>query len=166
MRELTGGLNDIDAIYTYDENVLLTMNYADCVPVYIYSRINSFTALVHAGWKGTSKEILKRTLNEYDGHPKDLTVLIGISINASYYEVDDKVIDALDDLYLKDAVVETDSGYQLDLKTVNKNQALDFGVDEDDIYVTPLGTEDTGRFFSYRLEEGKTGRALAFIGRV
>lgn len=166
VREHTAGLDDIDAIYTYDENVLLTMNYADCVPVYIYSRINSFTALVHAGWKGTSKEILKRTLDEYDGHPRDLTVLIGISINPSHYEVDDRVINALGDRYLKDAVVETDSGYQLDLKTVNKNQALDFGVDEDDIHVTPLGTEDTGRFFSYRLEKGKTGRALAFIGRV
>ncbi|WP_462420428.1 peptidoglycan editing factor PgeF [Salinicoccus sp. Marseille-QA3877] len=166
VRELTAGLNDIDAIYTYDENVLLTMNYADCVPVYVYSRINSFTALVHAGWKGTSKDILKNTLNEYDGHPCDLTVIIGISINQSHYEVDEKVIDALDDRYLKDAVVETDSGYQLDLKTVNKNQALDFGVDENDIHVTPLGTEDTDEFFSYRLEKGKTGRALAFIGRV
>lgn len=166
VRKLTAGLNDIDAIYTYDENVLLTMNYADCVPVYIYSRINSFTALVHAGWKGTSKEILKSTLNEYDGHPDDLTVIIGISINQSHYEVDDKVIDALGAQYLKGASIETNSGYQLDLKTVNKNQALDFGVDADNIHVTPLGTEDTGQFFSYRLEAGETGRALAFIGRV
>src|SRR5699024_989905 len=166
VRELTAGVNDIDAIYTYDENVLLTMNYADCVPVYIYSSINNFTALVHALWKSTSKEILKSTLNEYHVHPTDLNIIIGISINQSHYEVDEKVIDALDDRYLKDAVVETDSGYLLDLKTVNKNQALDFGVDEDDIHVTPLGTESTDEFFSYRLEKGKTGRALAFIGRV
>lgn len=166
VRNLTTGLNDIDAIYTYDENVLLTMNYADCVPVYVYSRSNSFTALIHAGWKGTSKEILMNTLNEYDGHPSDLIVIIGISINEFHYEVDKKVIDALGGQYLKDAVVKTDSGYQLDLKTVNKNQAEHFGVDADNIHVTPLGTEDTDQFFSYRLEKGKTGRALAFIGRV
>src|SRR5690625_3571984 len=66
------------------------------------------SALVHAGWKGTSKEILKSTLNEYDGHPADLNIIIGISINQSHYEVDEKVIDALDDRYLKDAVVRSE----------------------------------------------------------
>src|SRR5699024_12778954 len=103
----------------------LFRSYADCVPVYIYSRINSFTALVDAGWKGTSKEILTSTLNEYDGEAKDLTVLIGISINASHYEVDDKVIDALGDRYLEDAVVETDSGNHVDLNAVIRYQGCD-----------------------------------------
>ncbi len=31
---LTDALHGIDAMYTYDSNVLLTMCYADCVPVY------------------------------------------------------------------------------------------------------------------------------------
>lgn len=166
VRELTDALDDVDALYTYDPDVLLTMNYADCVPVYAFSMVNGFTALIHAGWKGTSKEILINTLNEYDGHPSDLVVIIGISINQSCYEVDDRVIDALQDDHLKDAVTETESGFQLDLKTVNKNQAESFGVDPGNIHITPIGTEDTDEFFSFRLEHGKTGRALAFIGRV
>lgn len=166
VRELTDALHDIDALYTYDENILLTMNYADCVPVYIYSRANNFTALVHAGWKGTSKEVLINTLKAYDGHPSDLVVVIGISINQSHYEVDDKVVSQLREEHLKDAVAGSGDGWLLDLKTVNRNQAESFGVDPDDIHVTPLGTEDTDRFFSFRLEKGQTGRALAFIGRV
>lgn len=31
---LTDALHGIDAMYTFDSNVLLTMCYADCVPVY------------------------------------------------------------------------------------------------------------------------------------
>ncbi len=166
VRELTDALDDIDALYTYDPGILLTMNYADCVPVYIYSRVDNFTALVHAGWKGTSKEILINTLNAYDGDPSDLVVIIGISINQSHYEVDDRVIGQLGEDHLKDAVSESGDGWLLDMKTVNKKQAESFGVNPEDIHITPIGTEDTEQFFSFRMEKGKTGRALAFIGRV
>jgi len=40
------------------------------------------------------------------------------------------------------------------------------GVPQNNIYITQYATsEDLNLFFSYRLEEGHTGRMLAFIGR-
>lgn len=164
VKSLADQLYDYDGLYTYD-NILLAMNYADCVPVYVFSHVNQFTALAHAGWKGTSLNIMHNVLDEYDGHPHDLTVIIGVSINGASFQVDQRVIDAMEDEFLKDAVETLDEGYLLDLKTVNKNQALKFGIPAENIHVTPLGTEDTERFFSYRIEKGETGRALAFIGR-
>lgn len=47
---------------------------------------------------------------------------------------------------------------------MNKEQAERVGIDSNHIHVTDFGTEEAD-FFSYRLEKGKTGRALAFIGR-
>lgn len=164
VKELTDQWYGVDGLYTYDD-VLLTMNFADCVPVYIFSRENTFTGLAHAGWRGTSENITRNLIQAYDGKPEDLTVIIGVSINGSSFNVDDKVINAIDEKYLNHAVEADGEEYQLDLKTVNKNQALECGIREDNIYVTELGTEDTSTFFSYRTESGKTGRALAFIGR-
>lgn len=159
-------LNGVDALYTYDQDVLLTMNFADCVPVYVYSRVNDFIGLAHAGWKGTSGRITERLIRSYDGDVQDLSVLIGPAINGSAYEVDDYVIDKLRPAGLDDTCYEkTDSGYQLDLKQLNKLQSLNSGIKEDNISVTELGTEDTSQFFSFRVEGGQTGRAVAFIGR-
>lgn len=162
---LGDSLNGVDGLYTYDK-VLLTMNYADCVPVYIYSEANSFIGLAHAGWRGTSGRITQRLIESYKGDISDLKVVIGPSINMNAYEVDDRVINALRDHGLTEACIkETQTGYLLNLKELNKNQALNAGIDEKNIYVTKLGTEDTSQFFSFRVEGGKTGRAMAFIGR-
>lgn len=166
VRELTDSLYDVDGIYTYDRDLLLTMNFADCVPVYIWSKVDSFTALVHAGWRGTSQNITRRMVEIYDGDPEDLYVVIGVAINGSCYTVDDKVVDALSDAELPPkAVKKHDEGYNLDLKAVNEHQAVMAGVKPDSVHVTEIGTEELERFFSYRLESGRTGRALAFIGR-
>ena len=161
---LTDNIHNIDALYTYDRDVLLAMNYADCTPIYIYSVENSFIGLVHAGWKGTKKEVLKKLLDHYDGDLDDLRVVIGVTINGDYYEVDDNVIN--DTFKVQDNAVKriSEGKYLLNLKEVNKTKALEYGIKEEHIYVTPLGTESDD-FFSFRLEKGNTGRALGFIGR-
>lgn len=162
---LGDALNAIDGLYTYDK-ILLTMNYADCVPVYVYSRTNAFVGLAHAGWRGTSGRITRHLIEAYEGNINDLQVVIGPSINMEAYEVDHRVINALREHGLSDECIkETGTGYLLNLKQINKNQALDAGINEKNIYVTELGTEDTSQFFSFRVEGGETGRAMAFIGR-
>lgn len=161
-RHLTEALYDVDALYSYDRGLLLTMNYADCIPVYVWSETDDFFGLAHAGWRGTSEDITKKLIAAYNGHKENLRLAIGPGISRSHYEVDKSVIDQL--TYPADAVVETSTGYNLDLKRINQQQALDSGLNLDQIHVSDFGTE-TDDFFSYRLEKGNTGRALAFIGR-
>ncbi|MCG1008643.1 laccase domain-containing protein [Salinicoccus sp. ID82-1] len=166
VRELSDALYDVDALYTYDRGLLLTMNYADCVPVHVWSRKNDFTALLHAGWRGTSHDIVGTIVREYGHSPEDLSIMIGVAINGTCYTVDSRVIHELEKLGLPDeAVVAHKAGYDLDLKAVNRHQAMQAGVPPENIHVSALGTEDLEQFFSYRLEKGQTGRALAFIGR-
>lgn len=163
IRSLSESLYDVDGVYTYDRDVLLTMNYADCIPVYVWSEVDDFIGLAHAGWRGTQAHITEKLIASYNGDKAELRVVIGPGINKDYYEVDDKVIDALTPLS-KTSYSETSTGYLLDLKNVNREQAEHAGIDSNHIHVTDFGTEEPD-FFSYRLENGKTGRALAFIGR-
>lgn len=163
IKTLSDQLYDVDGLYTYDTGVLLTMNYADCVPVYVYSTADNFIGLAHAGWRGTAAHITEKLINCYAGSKDNLRVIIGISINKEYYEVDKTVIDALG-IIPESSYEQTDTGWQLDLKDVNKYQAVQAGISEKHISVASLGTE-ADEFFSYRLEQGNTGRALAFIGR-
>ncbi|CDZ99424.1 Laccase domain protein [Jeotgalicoccus saudimassiliensis] len=163
IKTLGSSLYDVDGLYTYERGVLLTMNYADCIPVYVYSVTDTFTGLAHAGWRGTSESITKKLIDCYKGSKEDLRVIIGVGINKSFYEVDDRVIDALKPLP-DSSYEQTKTGWQLDLKEVNKHQALSAGIYEKHISVTGLGTE-SDEFFSFRMEQGQTGRALAFIGR-
>lgn len=163
IKTLSDQLYDVDGLYTYDTGVLLTMNYADCIPVYVYSTVDNFTGLAHAGWRGTAEQITEKLINCYEGSKDNLRVIIGIGINKEYYEVDNTVIDALSQIP-ESSYEQTDTGWQLDLKDVNKHQAIRAGINEEHISVTSLGTE-RDEFFSFRLEQGNTGRALAFIGR-
>ena len=163
IKELGSELYNTDGLFTYDPGILLTMNYADCIPVYVYSITDTFTGLAHAGWRGTAEGITGKLIDCYKGSKNDLRVIIGVGINREYYEVDDKVIDALKPLP-ETSFERTATGWQLDLKGVNKHQAKAAGIDEKHISVTSLGTE-ADEFFSFRMEQGETGRALAFIGR-
>ncbi|WP_020008726.1 polyphenol oxidase family protein [Salinicoccus albus] len=166
VRELSDSLYNVDGIFTYDTGLLLTMNFADCVPVYVWSMKDDFIGLAHAGWRGTSHNITGSIINTYHGDPADLAVMIGVSISGSRYTVDHTVIDILKESGLPKGAFRThDSGYDLDLKTVNKHQALSSGVLPGFVYTSAYGTEDLEKFFSFRIEKGRTGRALAFIGR-
>lgn len=163
IKALTDKFYDVDGLYTYEPEVLLAMNYADCVPVYVYSTTDNFIGLAHAGWRGTAHNITAELIGCYEGNLDDLRVMIGVGINQAYYEVNDVVIDALSPLE-SSSYYKTDTGFQLDLKKVNEQQAIAAGIKQSNIYVTDLGTEEED-FFSFRLEAGQTGRALAFIGR-
>ena len=57
IEELTDDLYGLDGILLMIP-ILLTMCYADCVPVYFYSEKHG-VGLAHAGWRGTYGEIVK-----------------------------------------------------------------------------------------------------------
>ncbi|RIO72944.1 laccase, partial [Staphylococcus haemolyticus] len=76
---LTDDMYGIDEIYTYDPDTLLTMCYADCVPVYFYSEKHHYVGLAHAGWRGTYGQIVSEMLKQIDFDYNDLKIVIGPS---------------------------------------------------------------------------------------
>ncbi|WP_204171825.1 peptidoglycan editing factor PgeF [Staphylococcus sp. GDY8P100P] len=166
--ELTDALHGIDAMYSYDSDVLLTMCYADCVPIYFYSAKNNFIALAHAGWRGTVSEIVIEVIKKIDFDLQELSIVIGPATSNSY-EINEDIKSKFDTLAIpSEDYIEFRAGdrYGIDLKQANKLLLMHAGVPEANIYITNYATsEDLSLFFSYRVEQGKTGRMLAFIGQ-
>ena len=138
--------NDTDALISNKENSLLLMNFADCVPIILYSRNDNIGAIVHAGWRGTANEILKKTIikmrDELNVQPKDITALIGPSIGKCCFETGEDVFNQLiknktDEKLFK----EKNSKYYIDLKELNNIQLKELGVENIDYDVAPIDAD-------------------------
>ena len=55
--EYESSFKKTDGLYTSDKNILLTLVFADCVPILFYAPKQGFVGVAHAGWKGTVGEI-------------------------------------------------------------------------------------------------------------
>ncbi|WP_254250423.1 peptidoglycan editing factor PgeF [Macrococcus equipercicus] len=164
--ELTGDLHGYDGLWTMEADVLLTMCFADCVPVYLYSLVDSFTALGHAGWRGTLGMVTGELIKEVT-HPEELVCIIGPSICPDCYEVNEDIRRQFNALPFDTAPFfeRKDSGhYKINLKALNREIALFHGVKPENIWISAHCTAEHPDFFSYRTECGNTGRMLAFIG--
>ena len=168
IKALGNELYGIDGMYTYDSDILLTMCYADCVPVYFYSEKHHFIALAHAGWRGTYGQIVVEMLKYVEFDYQDLNVVIGPA-TSSTYEINDDIKKKFEALPINsDKYIETrdTDRHGIDLKLANALLLINSGVPAENINITKYTTsEDLSLFFSYRVEKGKTGRMLAFIGQ-
>ncbi|MFC0474813.1 peptidoglycan editing factor PgeF [Robertmurraya beringensis] len=165
-------LRDTDAFFTYDKNLLLTLCFADCVPLYFIAPKYEAIAIAHAGWKGTVGGIAKSVITVFKDENipvSEIFAVIGPSICEKCYIVDDKVIsyveNLVEDVEKKPYNRIKENLYHLDLKKLNKQILIKAGMIESNIQVTDLCTScDSDYFFSHRRDKGKTGRMMSFIG--
>jgi YfiH family protein len=172
-KSLDSAISKTDGLYTFEQNLLLTSLYADCVPLYFFAPKHGALGLTHAGWRGTVQNIgakMIRTWYEMEGIPlEDIRVAIGPCISRNSYEVDKKVIKELETCWPKQVshlpyIEQPNEKYLLDLRKVNKELLLQEGIQSENIIVSSLCTAMDDRLFSHRAEEGKTGRMMSFIG--
>lgn len=165
-------IRDTDGFYTSEKGILLTLCYADCVPIYFLDKVSKTIGVAHAGWKGTVHGIVKEMVQKWTSegiHPKDILVAIGPSICENCYIVDDFVIDfvqkILEDVEKKTYNQIKEGQYQLNLKELNKLLLVQSGVLESNISVTDYCSScHNTEFFSHRRDNGNTGRMMSFIG--
>jgi len=162
-------IKGVDGLITNETGILCTMFFADCVPLYFYDPVTGYIGIAHAGWKGTTKKIAMKMVDELQRlgvKSSNLLALIGPSISQEKYEVDKNVINQIDKSYLEKVTIKSkENHYFLDLKQLNKEILLDSGLDDKNIKATDLCTyKEETLFFSHRRDEGKTGRMLGFIG--
>lgn len=163
---LTQELYGIDGLYTFEKNLLLTMCFADCVPVYFYTKKQDFVGLAHAGWRGTVGMVTQPIIEAYD-KPEELHCVIGPSICSDCYEVNEDVKNKFNALpfSVESFFISRPNGlYGIDLQGLNAEIAIYFGVKRENIQFTNRCTATSDEYFSYRIEKGQTGRMLAFIG--
>lgn len=155
---------EADAIVSVQPDILLEIHVADCVPVLLYDPVSRIAGAVHAGWRGTQKQIVRRAVDAMVEHGADaarILAAIGPHIGPCCYAVpEDRA-----GLFGPDAEVR-DAAWYVDLGAANKRQLISAGVDRDRIdVVTDCTSCRTDVFFSYRKDTKETfGEIVGVIG--
>lgn len=162
-------IKDTDGLITKETGILCTAFFADCVPLYFYDPITSYIGITHAGWKGTTNKIglkMVERLQNLGVNPENLLAVIGPSISQEEYEVDERVVNHIDEIYRENVTIKLNQNkYLLDLKRLNQEILLSSGLKESNIEMTKHCTyKEENLFFSHRRDQGTTGRMLGYIG--
>ena len=133
----------VDGLMTNIAGLMLGIHTADCAPVYLVDPVRKAIALLHSGRKSTEAGITPRTVRlmaeTYGSAPADLIVQIGPCIRPPRFE--------------------------LDIASMIRRDAIAAGVPSSQIHDCGTCTgAAVDRYYSYRMEKGKTGRLLALLG--
>ncbi|MEK0313083.1 peptidoglycan editing factor PgeF [Cohnella sp. 56] len=166
-------IQDADALITDESGILLVMYFADCVPLYFYDPKRGALGLAHAGWKGTVADIAAATVaamsREYGSEPAELYAAIGPSIGGCCYEVDETVMRQVREVVPDENKFYTASSAgksRLNLKEINKHLMIKAGIMPSRIEMSGWCTScSTNLFFSHRMEQGRTGRMMSWLGK-
>jgi hypothetical protein len=162
---------ECDAIITNQPGIMLGILVADCYPVLFYDPTHGVVAAAHIGWRGAAGRLIKKVLcafcSLFECVPADLYCAVGAGISAKHYEVDREVRDEFQrqgHAWEKIAVEKTYGRWNLDIGTSCLVQMEEEGVPAGHIaqadYCTFAKRE---LFFSYRRDNGQTGRQMGFI---
>jgi copper oxidase (laccase) domain-containing protein len=138
--DLDACLPGADALVTGADDVCLGVYVADCCPVFLVDPVGKRVGLVHSGKKGTGLNITGRAVetmvSALGSRPSDMVALLGPCIRPPHYEID------------------------FAAQILEQCRAAGVGGVHD------CG-ENTGadlrKFYSYRMEKGRTGRMLALL---
>ena len=156
--------SNTDGLVNHGSNKILTLLTADCIPIFIYDKINKNISLIHSGWRGLSAGIFFNAMDilfKANNNIKDFKFVIGPSIKKCCYEVDIKVYSKFDEKFYE---LKNDGKAMLDLQSVLLNQILSYGFFTRNVLIDSECTKCTyKKFFSYRREKEKSGRMLSIF---
>ncbi len=160
-------IRDCDALITNQKGIMLTILTADCVPILLFDTKLKIASAIHAGWRGTKEQItiktIKKMRNEFGSNPKNIIAGIAPSIGRCCYEVDWRVAQHFTNY--KNSFDKIADKYMLDLPLINYQQLLMGGLTKDNIELSNICTScRVNSFFSYRRENGCSGRFMSMIG--
>lgn len=131
---------DVDGLVTNRPGVALGIYVADCGPVFLVDPRRRVIALLHSGKKGTESGIATAAVElmreRFGCDPRDMVAQLGPCIRPPHYEID----------FAAEILRQC--------RASGVGQVCDCGLDTG---------ADTERFYSYRMEQGKTGRLLALL---
>lgn len=169
----------VDGLITDQPGTVLSMNFADCAPIFLYDPRRHAIGLGHAGWRGTVVDLpgamVRAMAEQFGSDPADLVAAVGPCIGPCCYEVGADVIAAVEAAFAEpdsllppptdDGPWRQDNGDQrsvvgrrfFNLPAANRLNLANAGVQTIEMseYCTACRTD---LFFSHRAEKGRTGR--------
>ncbi len=145
--------------------MVLAIQVADCLPIFLIAPNVSAIGLVHAGWRGTvagiAGEAVRKLKEDFGVDPGSLSCFIGPSIHTCCYTVGREVMDKFQTDHL------TENGpnrYNLDLISANSAQLSEAGVAAEKITVDKRCTHcSESGLHSYRRHGDRAGRNVCFL---
>jgi len=132
----------VDGLVTDQPGLVLAIYVADCAAIWLADRVTGAIGLLHSGKNGTAGGILANALalmaQAFGTRPGDVTAVLSPCIRPPDYEVDFAA-------QIARQAAQAGIGHFHDRGT---NTATDFS-----------------RYYSYRIEKGKTGRMMALVVR-
>lgn len=151
-----------DALVTTEKGLTLAIGAADCYPILFHDPENAVIGAAHAGWRGTVSRIAANTIREMvkrGAKTESIRVAIGPGICRANYEVSEEVIAQFRDAGFPEYCR---TGRQLDLLAANQFVLVESGILPQHTWALNRCTTEAD-FFSYRRDNGKTGRMWATI---
>ena len=153
---------ECDALYTKLKGVPLCIFHADCVPVFFINEKANITGIIHAGFKGTMKHVvlktIKQVLESEQLDIKDFKFYIGPYRMPQSFKVDEvnkmEIIDAGFNKAIKGGYF--DNGF------ANKIDLYNLGVKDEQIKCADLDTVSDDRFYS-AYQKTPVGRLVSLI---
>ena len=172
--EITGKhnlqLNETDALVTNVPGICIAVQTADCVPILLFDPVCRVIAAVHAGWRGTAKRIVEKTIlkmSKYGCIPKNVLAATGPSISMENYEVGQEVISEIGRNIPNAAQtfqLRQNGKYLLNLWKANAELMQHSGIQKDNIQILgECSYKNTDKYFSARRDGMDTGRMLSGI---
>ena len=152
---------DADGLVSSKSGVFLMVKSADCVPVLFFDKNKKIFGIVHAGWKGAYKEIVKIMVSEMVAKgsiPLDIIVGIGPSIRVCCYNINKEREDMFKNKFTKwqEKILEKRSNQIfLDSQALIKLQLKECGILNANIKDCMICTKDNLDFYSYRRAKNK-----------
>ena len=133
---------DVDGLITNEVGQVLSIYVADCGAIWLADQKTGAIGLLHSGKKGTECNILGEAVDmmhkRFGSNPEDIIAVLSPCIRPPDYEVD----------FASDITRQAEESQLGDFIDCGLNTA-----------------SDLERFYSYRVEKGRTGRMMAMMVR-
>lgn len=150
-----------DGLITNKRKIPLAVFTADCLSVFLFCLKTKTIGLVHAGWRGSKEEIIKKAIflmkKRFGSRARDIIAALGPAIRSCCYEVSEEFRKHFDK-----GLIKINNRLFLDLIGINKNQLMASGIKRRNIIDSKICTScQNTKFFSYRKEKNKAGRMMS-----
>ena len=163
--DVPGKIPFTDAIISTSKSVVLSIQVADCIPLYLADPDNNVIGIVHAGWRGIEKGIVANSINKMITLGADnnrIIAYIGPSIQKCCFEIGPDVSKKFP---INFQINSSSDRFFLDLQKLTKNLLINNSISYNNIISSNECTKcNSDKYFSYRNTGLKSGRMIGIIG--
>ncbi len=159
-----GNIIGTDGIVTNKKDLILSVQVADCIPIYLFDKQNYNIGLIHAGWRGVIAGIIENSIErmkELDSKQINIEVLLGPSIRKCCFEVGLEVGKLFDGKF---QIISKGDRTHLDLQNTVIEKLINMDIQSENIIDINECTCCSDKYHSYRRDGSKAGRMIAMMG--